>query len=445
MPHSRPGRRFLGHPAGLGFLCLTEAWERFSFYGMQTLLVLYMANALLRPGRIEGIWGMGLAQNIAGADGGAALASRIFGFYAASVYLTPILGGFIADRWLGRRRTVFAGGCVMALGHVLMVFDETFLVALLCLVLGCGLFKGNIAAQVGALYHPDDPRRADAFQLFYLGINAGVIAAPLIIGTLGETVGWHWGFGAAAAGMVAALAIFRAGRGALPEDVPSGGVRDRPPLALPAEKSSVALLAAFLPALAIAIIPNNQIFNAYLLWADRRFDLALAGHRFPTSWLVTLDSVVSVSFLAGVALFYRWWKARFTEPDDWTKLLIGSAFSFAGTLCLVAAAQTPADQPIALGWPVLFHVLNSIGFAHMLPVSLALFTRLAPARLRATAIGIYYLAFFAGNLLVGRIGALIDILAADRFWLLHSACAASAGLLFWLLRTAARRDGAIPD
>src|SRR4051812_20718809 len=204
-------RAFLGHPKGLGYLAFTEAWERFSFYGMQALLVLYMVKALLLPDRVGGVWGIEQLRSIYGGIDGQPFASAIFGTYAAGVYLTPIVGGWLADRFLGTRRTLLLGGLTMAAGHFLMAFDATFLIALLCLILGSGMFKGNIASQVGALYREGDTRRADAFQIFYLGINAGVIASPLIVGSLGENVGWHWGFGAAGVGMVIALVIFLAG------------------------------------------------------------------------------------------------------------------------------------------------------------------------------------------------------------------------------------------
>ena len=183
------GRSFLGHPVGLGYLAFTEAWERFSFYGMQTLLVLYMTKVLLLPGHVENVALFSQFRLLYGGLDGQALASAIFGTYAASVYLTPILGGYLADRILGKRRTVLLGAATMALGHFLMAFESSFLFALLCLVLGSGMFKGNIASQVGALYGPKDLRTADAFQIFYLGINAGVIASPLIVGTLGEVFG----------------------------------------------------------------------------------------------------------------------------------------------------------------------------------------------------------------------------------------------------------------
>lgn len=194
-------RAFLGHPKALGYLAFTEAWERFSFYGMQSLLVLYMVNQLLLPGHIENVAGFpafrGFIEGMYGRElSTQALASAIFGLYAGFVYLTPILGGILADRLLGKTATILTGAVLMAAGHFLMAFDVSFLLALACLILGCGCFKGNIASQVGGLYGEGDLRRADAFQIFYLGINFGVIAAPLIAGTLGErwvgTMGSAW-------------------------------------------------------------------------------------------------------------------------------------------------------------------------------------------------------------------------------------------------------------
>jgi POT family proton-dependent oligopeptide transporter len=436
----RGDRAFLGHPKGLAYLAFTEAWERFSFYGMQTLLVLYMVNFLLLPGEVEEVAGIEQLRALYGGIDGQPFASAIFGTYAASVYLTPIVGGWLADRVLGKRRTVLLGAVVMALGHFLMAFNVTFLLALLCLILGSGMFKGNIASQVGSLYKPGDLRRADAFQIFYLAINAGVIASPLIVGTLGETVGWHWGFGAAGIGMLIGLAIYVAGQKYLPKehfDVPAKSAEPRTPMTRTDWLATLALL-LLIPVMAVAIVPNNQIFNAYLVWGDRDFDLNFFGTELPTTWLVTLDAVVSVSFLAGVALFYRWYGKRWSEPDELTKIIIGSGFSILAMGCLyLAAATTPAGGRIGLFWPVMFHVLNSIGFAHMLPVSLALFARLAPKQINATVIGLYYLSFFAGNSLVGWVGGWFDTMPVTSFWLLHMGFAATAGAVFvafkWLL------------
>src|SRR5688572_4101986 len=431
-------RAFLGHPKGLGYLAFTEAWERFSFYGMQTLLVLYMVKYLLLPGNVENIAFFESFRSLYGGLDGQPLASAIFGTYAASVYLTPILGGLLADRLLGKRRTVLLGAVTMALGHFLMAFEVSFLFALLCLILGSGMFKGNIASQVGSLYKPEDLRRADAFQIFYLGINAGVIASPLVVGTLGETVGWHWGFGAAGVGMLIGLAIYVSGQKYLPKehfDVPTRAARAERPALTRTDWLATLALVLLIPVMAVAIVPNNQIFNAYLVWGDQRFDLVFMGTRLPTTWLVTLDAIVSVSFLAGVALFYRWYGKRWTEPDELTKIIIGSAFSILGMLCLfMAAATTGPDEKIGLFWPVVFHIVNSIGFAHMLPVSLALFAKLAPKAINATVIGLYYLAFFGGNSLVGWVGGLYESWPTTSFWLLHAAFAAGSGAVFVLFK-----------
>ena len=436
-----PEPQFFGHPRGLWYLAFTEAWERFSFYGMQALLVLYMVNYLLEPERIAGVIGFDAFRRLYGGLDGQALASAIFGTYTASVYLTPIFGGFLADRLLGRRRTVLLGAITMAFGHFLMAFEPAFLFALLCLVLGCGMFKGNIASQVGSLYKPEDLRRADAFQIFYLGINAGVIASPLIVGTLGEKVGWHYGFGAAGVGMLVGLAIYLAGQKYLraSDNAPRTGVdpasiTPRAKLTAPEWRSVIALL-LLIPVMAVALVPNNQIFNAYLVWGDQQFDLVFRGEKLPTTWLVTLDAIVSVSFLAIVALFYRWYGKRWREPDEVTKLIIGSAFSIGGAMCLFAAAATQGEgEKIGLFWPVAFHFVNSIAFAHLLPVSLALFARFAPKAINATIIGLYYLAFFAGNSIVGWVGGFLERWPTTNFWLLHAAFAAAAGLCFVIFK-----------
>jgi proton-dependent oligopeptide transporter, POT family len=431
-------RAFLGHPKGLAYLAFTETWERFSYYGMQTLLVLYMVNELLLPGHIENIAFFDSFRRLYGNIDGQPLASAIFGTYTALVYLTPILGGLLADRVLGKRRTVMLGAVTMAAGHFLMAFEVSFLFALLCLILGNGMFKGNIASQVGALYGPNDLRRATAFQIFYLGINAAVIVSPIVVGTLGEKVGWHYGFGAAGVGMLIGLVVYIAGQKHLPKEhfEPQGTAQraERPRLTGPDWSAVIALL-LLVPVMAIGLLPNQQIFNAYLVWGDRSFDLVFLGERLPTSWLITLDAITSVSFLALVAIFYSWYGKRAKEPDEVTKMIIGSAFSIAGMLCLfMAAASTAPGEKIGLFWPVMFHLLNSIGFAHMLPVSLALFAKVAPKAINATVIGIYYLAFFTANALVGYVGGWFETMPTTSFWLLHAGFAAVAGVAFILFK-----------
>lgn len=432
-------RAFLGHPKGLGYLAFAEAWERFSYYGMQSLLVLYMAKQLLLPGHVENIAFFEEFSSLFGGLQGAALASAIFGSYAALVYFTPTLGGLIADRWTGKRRAVLAGAILMALGHFLMAFEVSFLFALLALIVGSGLFKGNLASQIGSLYKDGDLRRADAFQIYYLAINAGVIISPLVTGTLGEKVGWHWGFGAAGIGMLIGLAIYVAGQKYLPPEHFEKRDRTAAPRA-PMTRDDwlmLGVLLAIIPVLAVALLPNQEIFNAYLLWADRDFALEFLGDKLPTTWLITYDAVVSVSCLAGVAIFYRWYGKRWAEPDEFTKIIIGTAFAIGGMLCLYAAAvTTPPGGKIGLAWPALFHLVNSIGFAHVLPVSLALFARLAPKPIEATVIGLFQMSFFLSNAAVGYIGGLFETMPVTQFWLLHAGLAGAAGLVFVLFKIA---------
>jgi POT family proton-dependent oligopeptide transporter len=468
-------RAFLGHPKGLGYLGFTEACERFSYYSMQTLLALYMVNYLLLPGHIEGVTGLAWlrAWHYPRLEG-QPLSSAIFGDYTSLVYLMPILGGIIADKLTGRRVALIAGGLIMALGHFLMAIEGAFLFALLALIVGVGLFKGNIATQVGELYGEKDLRRAMAFQIFYIFINVSVIAAPLISGTLGQEVGWHYGFGCAGVVMVIGLAIYLSGQKSLPADL---GVADQErgrlvgrvvagAIGIAAlvvgwlmvsgimfstwavgtisalvligalywfltrnlsreDRFCVLTLCILIPVMAISLLTNQEIFNAYLVWGDQQFNLSFMGTTLPSSWLITLDAILSFSMLVAVAAFWKWWSLKHREPDEISKMIIGSFFTIAGGACLFVAALTQPDGgKIGLFWPFLFHLLNSIGFAHILPISLALFTKIAPKQITATVIGLYYLAFFAANKMVGYVGGLYSSLPTTTFWLIHIASAA---------------------
>ncbi|MBO9575170.1 MAG: peptide MFS transporter [Sphingobium sp.] len=432
-------KAFVGHPKGLGYLTFAEAWERFSYYGMQNLLVLYMVKYLLVEGHSSQIVGFDAFRSLFGLSAmeGQPLASAIYGNYTAFVYLTPFFGGLLADQLLGRRYTVMIGALLMATGHFLMAFNETFLFALLALILGSGCFKGNIASQVGALYKAEDMRRADAFQVYYLGINLAGIVTPIVVGTLGEKLGWHYGFGAAGIGMLLSIAIYLSGRKYLPADNVTRAKKERKPRTplTARDWQAVAALLLLIPVMSVAIVPNNQIFNAYLVWGDERFDLVFFSWRIPTTYLTSIDAIASVSIMALTVFFYRWYGKRWQEPSEITKMIIGSAFSVAGMLCLYMAAETtPADHKISLFWPMMFELLNSIGFAHLLPVSLALFARLAPPQLNAAVIGLYYLAFFGANKLVGYVGGFYSSMRTTEFWLMHAGFAAAAGAVFLLFR-----------
>ena len=215
---------FFGHPKGLAYLAFTEAWERFSYYGMSALLVLYMVNQLLLPGHVEHVVGFtGFRQALEAIFGPLstqALASQIFGLYSGFVYFTPVLGGWVADRWIGQRSAVVLGALCMSGGHVAMAFDQSFLFALLLLMVGSGLLKGNISAQVGALYPAaEEARRTRGFAIFSTAINFGAVVGPLLCGFLGERYGWHIGFGAAAIFMLGGLVTYLSGYRHLPAKV----------------------------------------------------------------------------------------------------------------------------------------------------------------------------------------------------------------------------------
>src|SRR5690242_2147514 len=204
-------------------------WERFSYYGMRSLLVLYMTKFLLlsdHSGNVIELASLKRAlEGVFGPLDVQPLSSQIWGLYTGLVYFTPIFGGLLADRVLGQRRTVIIGAVLMAFGHFMMASERLFLFALLALILGSGCFKPNISTQVGSLYTGGDPRRDRAYSIFYVGINLGAFLAPLVCGTLGETAGWHYGFAAAGIGMLAGLASYLYASPMLPPDriTPAGG------------------------------------------------------------------------------------------------------------------------------------------------------------------------------------------------------------------------------
>ena len=435
-------RAFLGHPAGLGWLAFCELWERFSYYGMQALLVLYLSNYLFKPehiGQVAGIDALRHAiESVTGPRSPQQLASVVFGLYAGLVYLTPLFGGLVADRLLGRTRTIVIGASLMALGHFLMAFEVSFLPALACLLIGVGCFKGNIAAQVGDLYAPGDQRRASAFQIFMLAVQIAVVAAPLVCGTLGEKVAWHWGFGAAGVGMVIGLVVYLRGRRWLPPELPRAvktagagqpGMNRR-------ELARFVLLIAMIPLLMGSIIGNQQFNNAYPLWSEKHMDMVLGGFQVPVTWLQAIDAAVSFATMLGSIAFWRWWATKRREPDEITKMALGTFVAAGAPALLIIAAhsiETTGTQ-ISLAWTLAYTLVNDIGFANILPVGLALYSRAAPARMQGLMIGIYYLHLFLGNSFVGWLAGLLETMPGSQFWGLHAVLVASAGVGLLLVK-----------
>ena len=442
---SRADRAFLGHPAGLGWLSFCELWERFSYYGMQALLVLYLSNYLFLPqniGRVAGIDVLRhVIESVTGPRSPQQLASVVFGLYAGLVYLTPIFGGLLADRLLGRTKTVVIGASLMALGHFLMAFEASFLPALACLLIGVGCFKGNIAAQVGDLYAPGDHRRASAFQIFMLAVQIAVILAPIVCGTLGEKVAWHYGFGAAGVGMVIGLFVYLAGRRWLPPEHPrtrtAAGGPARPRVTVTrTEKLRLTLLIAMIPVLMLSIVGNQQFNNAYPLWSEKNMDLVFFGWQVPVTWLQAVDAVVSTVTMIASIWFWRWWSQRRREPDELMKMALGSLLAAGGPAMIVIAAGLIATthERVSFVWTLGYTIVNDLGFANILPVGLALYSRLAPRSLEGLVIGVYYLHLFIGNTFVGWLAGFLETMPGQAFWGLHAALVAAAGVLLLLIQ-----------
>jgi POT family proton-dependent oligopeptide transporter len=440
---SARNRAFIGHPVGLAWLSGSEFWERFAYYGMQTLLVLYLTHYLLQPGHIQQVWGFDAFRRfigwLYGTQSTMALASNTAQLYAALVYVTPLAGGYIADRLIGRTATVSIGATVMVIGTFLLALNSTFLIALLFLLAGVGCFKGNIASQVGDLYRINDPRRADGFQIYFLGIQLAVIISPFICGTLGQRVDWHLGFIAAGVGMVLGLAIYLTGRRNFPPEPmrKKGDQVERPPLTT-RDWKAVILLIALLPVLAISIIGNQEIFDAYLVWGEKAFQTVFFGFNMPITWLVSLDAFVSAVTMIGVIAFWRWYSRRWQEPHEITKIVIGDAISAMGPLVLAGCALVADDthHPVPLYWALGFHILNDIGFANVLPVGLALYSRAAPKGLGGMMIAVYYLHLFIGNALTGYLGGLLGTMPNSTFWLMHAGLMGIAAVILLAVRFA---------
>ena len=435
---TRADQAFFGHPAGLGWLAFCELWERFSYYGMQALLVLYLSNYLFLPQNIGHVAGIDAVragiESVTGPRSPQQLASALFGLYAGLVYLTPLFGGLLADRLLGRTKTVVIGASLMALGHFLMAFEASFLLALACLLVGVGCFKGNIAAQVGDLYAPGDKRRASAFQIFMLAVQIAVILAPLVCGTLGEKVAWHWGFGAAGVGMLIGLVVYLSGRRWLPPEAPrdsaTKAAEARTPMTA-AEKKRLVLLVALIPVLMLSIVGNQQYNNAFPLWCDKNMDLVLFDWRVPTTWLQAVDAIISTATMVASIGFWRWWSKRRQEPDELAKMALGSLIAAGGPALIIIAAGLveTTHGKVSFAWTLGYTIVNDFGFANILPVGLALYSRVAPHKLEGLVIGVYYLHLFLGNTFVGWLAGFLETMPGAAFWGLHAALVAGAGVL----------------
>ncbi len=435
------GRTILGHPAGLFVLFFTEMWERFSYYGMRSLLVLYMVNHLfLHPEAGQRVLGFGLVKGgleaIFGPLEPQPLSSQIYGLYTAFVYLTPFFGGMLADRVIGQRRAVILGGVLMAIGHFLMAVESLFFLALLFLILGNGAFKPNISTQVGSLYAPGDPRRDRAFTIFYMGINLGAFFSPLVCGTLGQRLGWHYGFAAAGAGMVAGLCLYLLGQHTLSPDLlimTAGRSHKREPLTREERKRvwSLVLLCAL-----------NIIFwgiyeqqgNTLQLWADRNTNWNFLGLDIPSTWFQAFNPFLIFLFAPLLNIFWSWQSRRRSEPSSIMKMALGCFLGGASYVVMILAAQgTGSEEHRSVAWLLGTIFILTIGELYLSPIGLSLVTKAAPARIVSMMMGIWFLSSFFGNYLSGFLGTFWERMPREAYFLMLMALGLGGGVAIRLL------------
>ena len=452
-------RRFFGHPVGLSTLFFTEMWERFSYYGIRPLLVLFMTAALTQGG-------FGFERDTA---------SSIVGIYAACVYLASLPGGWIADRWLGLRRSIWYGGIFIALGHLsialsIVFAQSAFFIGLVFIVIGTGLLKPNVSAIVGDLYPEGGSRRDAGFSIFYMGINVGALVAPLITGVLGEKVGWHLGFGAAGVGMLIGLITYR-----LRADKTLGTIGTAPASTDPREHARVKMSAligvgviALLIVLTMAgVIHINPVslaqkmslimlalallyfvylfagggltteekkrvvviillfFFATIFWAAfeqaptslnlfaRDYtDRVVFGWEMPTLWLQAANSV----FVIALAPVFAWvWIAlgrRGKDPSSVAKFAWGLFFAGIGFVVMWEAANIIINNGgnirVSPWWLVWSYFFQSVGELSLSPVGLSSMTKLAPTKFKGQMMGVWFMASAIGNLIAGLVGGKVD-------------------------------------
>lgn len=434
---STADRGWFGQPAGLSTLFFTEMWERLSYYGMRALLVLYMVAPLDNGG-------MGLST---------AAAATIYGWYTALVYAVSLPGGFIADRWLGQYKAVFIGGCIIVLGHLSLALPTKamFFPGLALIILGTGLLKPNISSLVGALYDQQDQRRDGGFSIFYMGVNVGAMLAPLVCGTLGQKVGWHWGFGAAGVGMILGVVQYWFGRHRLEPALKrlkaehathEAGNKSSWDLSA-AEWKRLGVIGVLFVFAALFWAAFEQAGSSLNLFADKYTRLTFFGKEFPSTWFQSLNPVYIIIF---APLFTWMWAALGRwQPSSPAKFTLGLLLEGLGFLLLVPAATYALQQgPASPLWLCGVYLLNTWGELCLSPVALSLVTKLSPPRLLGTLVGFWYLSNAAGNKLGGWIASYFDVLPLPRLFGYTAGMCLTAGiLLVFLIRPLKRMMGGV--
>ena len=408
---------WFGQPRGLTILFLTNMWETFSYYGMRALLVYYMTRQLL------------ISQQHS---------SLIYGTYTSFAYFTPIVGGAIADRYLGKKRAVIIGAVTMATGHFMMTFEPLFYFALATIALGNGLFLPSLPSQINDLYGPDDPRRGWAYNVYYVGVNVGGFLAPLVCGTLGETYGWHWGFGAAGVGMLIGLSIYLAGERYLPASQTPANIAPVEAMTKVGGSRRDTFMLLLAVGLAVTVFRGayEQVGNTVALWIEG-VNRHVGSAEIPMTWFQSLNPLLVIVLTPILLALWKRRSAEGREQSPLQKMALGALIG-AGAYGLLAIASALSPNGASWWWVVGYFFVLTLGELYILPTGLGLFARLAPPRLGATTVAAWYLAIFTGSLTAGFIGSWYSSLTPPFFFLVLAATATLASGMLLLLDRRAR-------
>lgn len=488
---------WLGHPRGLFVLFLTEMWERMSYYGMRSLLALYMINFLfVMPEVGKDVLGFnfvsGVYQNLFDrAWEPQPLQSWIYGLYTGLVYLTPLFGGLMADRLIGRRWSVIIGGLLMAIGQFMLMSPKLFFPGLVMLILGNGCFKPNISTQVGGLYATGDRRRDSAFAIFYVGINIGAFLAPLISGTLGQRVGWHWGYASAGIGMLLGLIFYLMNQKYLPVEPAPTQSKSAPvvglaayligvpigifalmlllqlPVWIPVGLASVAVLSgivwiARLPgdekprviAIVVACVivaafwaVYEQQGNTMQVWADQNTRWpTIMGFTLPSTWYQAFNPFMIWFFTPALMWFWAQQAKKKQEPTSLTKMAMGSVMLGLGFVVMIVASNGMAsDAQRSILWLVGSTAVFTLGELYLSPIGLSFVTKVSPARIVSMMMGVWFLANFIGNYMTGYLGTFYTRMEKNQFFLMLTGIAVAAGIVLFVMSRPMERVVAAHD
>jgi POT family proton-dependent oligopeptide transporter len=434
-------KTWFGHPRGLTFLFGTEMWERFSYYGMRLLLPIYCLQYLLLPGHHEQVVGFETMRHAMEAVYGhfttpQQLQSAIYGSYTALVYGAPLIGGFLADRWFGRRYTVVAGGILMSIGHFLMAFESYFYFALLFLIVGNGGFKPNISTQVGGLYKPGDHRIDRAYSVFYVGINLGALIGQIICGAFGDAQMWSYGFGAAGVGMLIGTSIYLYALRLLPDDRPrrSGTSAARPPFSRRDWYAFMILWLLFVPG-CLFWATYEQSGNTVVVWSVDRLNrqVALGPLSFTLSvgMIQALNGIFIMAFTPLVIAFWKRQAGRGSEPRAVIKMALGFLILSLSYLVLAGAQAMAGAGQVHWLWCALYFAVLTLGELYFSPVGLSLYSKAAPPQVAALMMAVFLATSFPGNFLAGWFGTFYSTMSHTRFFLFIAAIAAAPAPVIW--------------